>query len=135
MLKYYKVAFFTTITFSALHYEFKEDYNMNIINSIKSFFITTAGTPVAMAKIKSNMLATVPESEKATTKIDYKKIYKCTSLILKYICNFFKSAIIFVVLAHFVPELREQLPDFYQFIDFVMYCFNWMSAQFLSIFG
>ena len=104
---------------------------MSIITSIKSLFTNTAGTPVAIAKFKSHMFGKVSGSVRPAKEIDCEKINEYASFVVKCIRDIFISTIFFVVLAHFVPELRQQLPDFYFYIDLIMSCFNWIFAQIL----
>ncbi|MBR1883517.1 MAG: hypothetical protein IJ809_00965 [Clostridia bacterium] len=56
---------------------------------------------------------------------------KCIIVLTKI----FVSAIIYFCLAHFVPELREKLPDLYRVVDGLLSVLNALFSTILSIFG
>ena len=43
------------------------------------------------------------------------------------------GAIVLFVLAHFVPELRNEMPNFYRFVDFIINTIEWAYTVVLSI--
>ena len=55
--------------------------------------------------------------------------------ILLSISRIFLGAILFTVLEHFVPELREKIPSFYLFIDILMSWLESMSNFIWNIFS
>ena len=59
-----------------------------------------------------------------------------TTTITKYIRTGLKllgklgaGAIILFALAHFVPELRTEMPNFYKFVDFIIDTIEWAYTQ------
>ena len=112
---------------------------------------TSTGTATtAAAGISSNPAATSTAStggciasttgSKPSTKIQIN--WPSTSTITKYIRTGLKllgklgaGAIILFALAHFVPELREEMPSFYSFIDFIIEAIEWIYSKLLAIFN
>ena len=56
---------------------------------------------------------------------------RCINIVTKI----FVSSIIYFVLAHFVPELREKLPDMYRLVDALLSVLNSIFSFVLGIFG
>lgn len=109
----------------------------------------TTGTATAAAAISSNPAAASTAStggcaasatgSKPSTKIQNN--WPSTNTITKYIRTSLKllgklgaGAIILFALAHFVPELREEMPSFYSFIDFIIEAIEWIYSKLLAIF-
>ncbi len=125
---------------------------MNIISRIKNFLASIAGTPAMATMNKSPILENSKavahftpstKSPKNTSTKAGTKIYKRTlSTISRYITRcvrviskLFWSAVIFVVLAHFAPELREQLPSMYRLIDLLIAILEKIFETFWAIIG
>ncbi len=75
------------------------------------------------AQIKENL------ARKANSAKLERTVFNAMFLVIKFISKIFAGAIIFIVLAHFVPELREQVPSLYKFVDLIM---NAMEALFAN---
>lgn len=66
--------------------------------------------------------------EGGKNKINYfLKIFK---KVIRVISKILTAAIVLIATAHFVPELREIMPNFYDFIELILYLFDKM-CQFL----
>jgi hypothetical protein len=61
-----------------------------------------------------------------------KPFEKLLSRIGKFLGRMFLIAVLFTVMGHYVPELKEQLPSLYQLIDLVLRLMEWMSAILLQ---
>ena len=70
-------------------------------------------------------------------KFDWKLIEKNLGIwiwkFLKTLGRTGAGAIILFALAHFVPELREEMPNFYRLIDFIIDAIEWVYTQFWAI--
>ncbi|MGN1299120.1 MAG: hypothetical protein ACI4UE_03960 [Candidatus Scatovivens sp.] len=69
-----------------------------------------------MAKISANVKPTT--MPKITPELVFSNLKK----LIKLIGKVFAGAIILVFLASLAPELREQIPSFYRFVDLLMKC-------------
>lgn len=81
---------------------------------------------------------TIPSMHHLTSKSQLKKVKKLsskvnapfilpninTTRISKALAGIFKGAILFWILALIFPQLKEVLPEFYTFIEGVLWCFN-----------
>ena len=94
-----------------------------------------------MAQSSTN-IASTPTAKNNTTPLSKKLniqwpswslIEKVFWKVIKAIGRIGAGAIIFFTLAHFVPELREEMPSFYQFIDWIIGAIEWMYTQFWAI--
>lgn len=56
-----------------------------------------------------------------------------TTRISKALAGIFKGAILFWILALIFPQLREVLPEFYTFVEGVLWCFNKFFGLVISI--
>ena len=90
----------------------------------------------------STSITSTPTSQNGTPNSKKFQInWPSTSTITKYIRTGLKllgklgaGAIILFALAHFVPELREEMPSFYSFIDFIIEAIEWIYSKLLAIF-
>lgn len=53
---------------------------------------------------------------------------------IKIIAKAMAGAIVLFALAHFVPELREEIPSFYQIVDFLLSGLEWISSKLVGFF-
>lgn len=58
---------------------------------------------------------------------------KVCDMFLGLICKVLAGAVIFVFMAGLVPELREALPNFYQFVDFLVMGLEYISTIVVNI--
>ena len=84
---------------------------------------------------KSTAISAAAKTSTAKAKANFKSLDWCylkvTFLqVFKALGRIFAGAIILVVLASLAPELREQLPSFYRFIDCLMACIEWFYDKF-----
>ena len=54
----------------------------------------------------------------------FKKLDAITPKIVNFTSKLLLAAILWIVLGHFVPEIRDILPAFYQLVDGILWCFN-----------
>lgn len=112
---------------------------MSIINSIKTFFIKTAGTPVPPVNFSSSVSKDCGESISKTSTNSFSKHTRSEKIlryfwkIIRFISKLFTGAITLVVLANFAPELREELPSLYRFVDLLLVWLEWIFAQFWQV--
>lgn len=69
----------------------------------------------------------------AKSKAFEKKLVKFAFMTIKLLSKVFVGAIILVVLAHFAPELREQVPSLYKFVDLIMNFMELLFANFWQV--
>lgn len=62
-----------------------------------------------------------------------KKLVKFAFMAIKLLSKIFVGAIVLVVLAHFVPELREKIPSLYRFVDLIMNAMELLFANFWQV--
>lgn len=93
--------------------------------------------PSNSIRIESNKFDTPTEEqikEKLARKANSAKlertVFNAMFLVIKFISKIFAGAIILVVLAHFAPELREQVPSLYRFVDIIMSAMEALFANF-----
>ena len=105
-------------------------------------------------KMKKNPPQTLPPKRKKRVssrmeltlkKLDmvFDKFFKKLDAIIPKIVNFTSklllAAILWIVLGHFVPEIRETLPAYYELVDGILWCFNgvleWSLNGLRSMFG
>ncbi len=67
--------------------------------------------------------------------VNWRKVWRYIHLVIKLIARIFVGAIAFTVLAHFVPELREELPSLYRLVDCLMVGLEWLYAKFWHFIG
>lgn len=69
----------------------------------------------------------------------FKVLETITSKLVKFTSKLLLAAIIWIVLGHFVPEIRETLPAFYELVDGILWCFNgvleWSLNGLKDLFG
>lgn len=82
---------------------------------------------------------TSPKKNKFTwPKLDWKtlqnRLGSYVGKILKYLGRIGAGAIVLFALAHFVPELREEMPSFYRLVDWIIDAIEWVYTQFWAIY-
>lgn len=102
---------------------------------------TTSASLGAAGTAASSSGATAASSTGTTAVTPSKCIHwssMCT--IQRYIRNAVKmlgrigaGAILLFALAHFVPELREEMPSFYRLVDFIIDAIEWIYTKFWAI--
>lgn len=84
--------------------------------------------------MNTNNVKVLPEGKKKKgfSAINLKKIYWKSLIfkIFKLIGKVFAGAIVLSFLGHMAPELRQQIPSFYQIIDFLLSGLEWFCSQF-----
>ncbi|MFR0822567.1 MAG: hypothetical protein ACLU84_00625 [Clostridia bacterium] len=88
---------------------------MDIFNRIKTIFTTTG------------------KERKINYKDLEKRFWKILFSIIHLIAKVLSGAIILVVLAHIAPELRQQVPSLYRFVDLIMSCTEYLYSYIWQI--
>jgi len=94
---------------------------MSIINMLKKFLQKTAGKSVKNVGLQ---MKTVPESNSMSkftlepVKMPMQQCVKYIVLVVKFLAGIFLDTILFLIVEHFVPELREEIPYLYDLVDF-----------------
>lgn len=120
---------------------------MNIISKAKKIFTATAGTPVTAPKVP---MASMPNTKAIKPfnvtnnsenrvinliKFIFSKAYRFGKACIHWLEKIFYISVALVVLAHFVPELREMLLPVYLLIDILMAKISYLANVFLEIIG
>lgn len=61
------------------------------------------------------------------------RILNFLSKVVKYLSKLVWICIVLIVLANFAPELREQLPSLYHFVDIILKCFESLALKVLEL--
>ena len=86
-----------------------------------------------MSKLSTSISATTTKAKAKLKALDWCSIKTTLLWVFKTIGKIGAGAIVFVVLGNIAPELREQLPSFYRFIDFLISCIEWFYDKFWLI--
>ena len=89
---------------------------------------------------KSTGITSTPETTGTPSPRKINIHWPSRCMIQNWLCKVFKAlgrigagAILLFALAHLVPELREEMPNFYRFIDFIIDAIEWVYTQFWAI--
>lgn len=111
---------------------------MKSINKIKNFMASKAGTPVT-TDLENFQTPQMPKKhadngkKRENNRITVGSISRFIFKAIKMIFLMFSGAIMLIVVSHFAPELREQLPDLYKIADIMLVWLEWISERALQV--
>lgn len=107
----------------------------NVKDRENYFFSGSTGTYTMPSMHHLTRKSQLKKGEKLSSKVNAPFILPNinTTRISKALAGIFKGAILFWILSLIFPEIREVLPEFYTFVEGVLWCFNKFFGLVISI--